>query len=369
MKLLVIVHQYYPNIGGVESVVKSIVDRLPRYKKLINGVIVLTGEKNIQEMIIEDVNDFVRIYRWPVLAWNNAYFIPKDLYKLYDIVHQIVMTNDIKVVHVHCAHAIFPVVLGLYIKRKFRDKVKLIVSMHYHASGHSFVRVFLWKFWRFYVNMLVNLADVLHSVSIYESELIKRDYPISNNKLVIIPNGVDEKVFNYRWRGQESNYILYAGRIEKYKNIEKAFIILKALNKYVKDFKLKIIGNGPYLVKLKKIASDMGLFNHVIFGNYTSKERYYETIANAYSVVNLSEHEAFSIFVAEALAIGTPAIVSHNIAKIYLEPFSFEGVCIYSVLHKVLDILNLKLLVPSRNIHIFTWNDVVDMLVSKIYRS
>jgi len=45
------------------------------------------------------------------------------------------------------------------------------------------------------------------------------------------------------------------------------------------------------------------------------REKYLKLVSRARYAINSSKHEAFSMFTTEALAIGTPAIVSKEIAE------------------------------------------------------
>ena len=73
MKIVQICPTYYPHIGGVEYVVKSVAERLAKQG---HGVTVIAGEPSINTSCEENLNG-VFIIRWPSWAPNNAYHIPK----------------------------------------------------------------------------------------------------------------------------------------------------------------------------------------------------------------------------------------------------------------------------------------------------
>ncbi|AFL66419.1 glycosyltransferase [Desulfurococcus amylolyticus] len=73
MKLLFITPSYYPHIGGVEYVVKSVAERFAR---LGHDVTVLAGEPNADKPREEEVNG-VHVIRWPVWSPYEAYHIPR----------------------------------------------------------------------------------------------------------------------------------------------------------------------------------------------------------------------------------------------------------------------------------------------------
>ena len=80
------------------------------------------------------------------------------------------------------------------------------------------------------------------------------------------------------------------------------------------NLKLTIVGQDPYKEKLRK-KTEKVYPNGVEFNDFLPRQKYLETLANARYAINLSSKEVYSIFVAEALAIGTPAIVSREIAE------------------------------------------------------
>jgi glycosyltransferase involved in cell wall biosynthesis len=55
--------------------------------------------------------------------------------------------------------------------------------------------------------------------------------------------------------------------------------------------------------------------NGIKFRKAATKRKYLKLVSRARYAVNPSKHEAYSIFTAEALAIGTPAIVSREVAE------------------------------------------------------
>ena len=73
MRILFIAPSYYPHIGGVEYVVKSVAERLA---KASHEVTVVAGEPNTDKPYEEVVNG-VRVARWSIWSPGNAYHIPR----------------------------------------------------------------------------------------------------------------------------------------------------------------------------------------------------------------------------------------------------------------------------------------------------
>jgi len=338
LKILYISPGYYPRIGGVEYVVKSIAERLVR---MGHEVTVLAGEPEISEPHDEDVNG-VKVIRWPTWSPGGAYCIPRGRSALKSFVRDQVV--DVDLIHIHSAHSVFTVCTGLTIAGTHKD-ARSVFTPHYHGGGHTVLRRLLWVPWRRWVLKLLKKVHVIHAVSEREKALLKLHYPEVGGKIVVIPNGVDEDVLSYRWQGQNSDYMVYAGRIEKYKRLELAIEVAKELN-----LKLLIIGKGLYREKLMRYANKV-YRDGVEFLEPQPREKYLELIARARYVINPSKQEAFSIFVAEALAMGTPAVTSREVAEnleAIAKPFNNE-------------------LVVLKKAPVKTWSEAVHQYLGKLY--
>lgn len=361
MKILFVTHRYYPHVGGVEYVVRSLAERLV---KVGHDITVLAGEPSIKFPVREEIND-VRVIRWPAWGPGDAYYIPKMRNRLEILLKGLV--KDADVVHVHNAHAVLPVYAGIKIK-KLRPSTKLVFTLHYHGHGHTLLRKLAWLIlWRKYVAKLVNYADKIHSVSTVEAERVVKYYPEAMKKLVIIPNGVEEDVFHHEWRGQSGDSIVYAGRIEKYKRLEVAVDLIAELSRHGHDLRLLVIGKGPHLPKLMRYAQTKA-HRRVEFIPPVPREVYLRFIADALAVINPSQHEAFSIFIAESLAIGTPAIVSHPIARIY-HKYTSNGKHLLHSLSNILNKLGLTLLINTTNRELIkSWDKIINDIIMKLYK-
>ncbi len=340
MKILFVSPRYYPHVGGVEYTVKSVAERLAR---MGHEVTVLTGEPNIDKPREKQVNG-VRVVRWPTWSPEEAYHVPRQRTELERRLKELAREADI--IHVHSVHSVFSVSSSMKISNYLRS-AKFVITPHYHGSGHTLVRKFLWVYWRRKIARLLSLVDNVHAVSKREASLIARHYPHVGEKIVVIPNGIEEDVLNYKWQGQDSDYIFYAGRIEKYKRLELAIDVAKKLG-----LRLLIVGQGSYKDRLEKYA-EKSYRRIVEFLEPQPRDKYLELLSKARYAINPSKHEAYSIFIAEALAIGVPAITSKEIAEnleAKTKPFNNEE------------------LVLIEKAPIRTWNEIVHTLLNNLYR-
>jgi glycosyltransferase involved in cell wall biosynthesis len=140
---------------------------------------------------------------------------------------------------------------------------------------------------------------------------------------------------------------MYAGRVERYKRLDLAIEIARELG-----LRLMIIGKGSYRDKLMKYAERV-YKGSVVFIDPQPRETYLKMLSEARYAINLSRHEAYSIFIAEALAIGTPSIITREIAEnIEAETKSFD-----------------KELVITEKALIRTWSEILLTYIKELYKA
>jgi glycosyltransferase involved in cell wall biosynthesis len=301
MRILLATPSYYPNIGGVEYVVKSIAERLAA---LGHETTVVTGDPKADKPREEEING-VQVIRWPAWAPSGAYHIPRKRDQLRNLLRKLL--NDADAVHIHSAHAVLTV-WAAAAARRINPSMRIVFTPHYHGTGHSALRRLLWIPWRRYVARAVEAADAIHAVSPREAQLFKGHYPQAGGKITVIPNGVEEDVFSHRWRGAHSDYMIYAGRVEKYKRLEVAVELARKLG-----LRLLVVGRGAHRERLRRYARRRGVSLELL--DPQPRPDYLRLLAGARYAVNPSRHEAYSIFAAEALAMGVPAVVTPEVAE------------------------------------------------------
>ncbi|MEM3885434.1 MAG: glycosyltransferase family 4 protein [Nitrososphaerota archaeon] len=293
MKLLFVSPRYYPYTGGVEYVVKSIAERLVKRGHEVN---VLCGKSCINKPEENVINE-VSVIRWPVYAPGDAYHIPRMRNSLKRLLLESVKNYD--TVHLHSVHS----VLTIYSLGTLKDQsIHKVLTPHYHGTGHTFFRRIFWRIWKKYVRNVLTNVNVIHSVSEYEAQLLAMDFGINP---VVIEHGVDDWILEVAWN--PSDYVMYSGRIEKYKNIHRLANIVKHLNNMGIYLELKVFGEGCFKRKLKRRLDKIGI-KYELKPPQTYKE-YINYLSRANLFGLLSEKEAFGQTVNEANAIGVPVIV------------------------------------------------------------
>jgi len=130
-----------------------------------------------------------------------------------------------------------------------------------------------------------------------------------SEKSIIIPNGIDFNHIKGIRPSNEGSTIIFAGRLIKEKNVDVLIQSLVTVKKKIPDSICLIIGNGPELSKLEKLASDLQLKENIIFKDFM--ENYDDLIGYMKSskvLVLPSTREGFGMVVIEANACGIPVV-------------------------------------------------------------
>lgn len=303
MKIAQVCPRYPPYIGGVETHVSEISGRLARAGHEVTVVSTDPSGKLPRESVVEGV----RVLRFPALAPGDAYYFSPALYKYMR------RATGFDIVHAHGYHA-FPALLSTGSNAK-----KFIFTPHYHGKGHTPIRNFLLKPYRLAGRRAFEKADTVVCVSEFEKGLVCRDFGCED-QVKVVPNGIVRSEFSGLERVESGKQILYVGRLEEYKGVQYAIKALQLLPEY----RLKIVGKGPYREALVGEAADAGIADRVDFSSDLSRKELLQSYAAADVTIMLSKFEAYGITVAEALAAGVPTIVANGSA---LSEFVDNGLC------------------------------------------
>jgi glycosyltransferase involved in cell wall biosynthesis len=292
-RILQVCPRYFPSVGGLEEHVRNISERLA----LHYGITVATTDPTSTLPREERING-VRILRFHSWAPNEAYYFSGKLKKYLSE-----NSHKYTILHAHSYHA-FP---ALYTAQTKKDN-KMIFTPHYHGSGHTWFRRLLLKPYKLLGKKIYDKADEIITVSKFEKTLILKDFDVSEEKIVTIPNGIDPEEFKDVIKTHKDHWtILSVGRLEEYKGMQHLIRVLPALDN---DVTLEIVGKGPYKTQLVNLAKKQGMTARVRFYQDLSRKELLQKYADADVFVLLSNHEAFSIVIAEALASKTPCIVA-----------------------------------------------------------
>ncbi len=308
-KILAITPSYDPCIGGLEVVVKVVTERLARQGHLCSLLTLNTcGAEEEEEL------NHVYIKRFSARISKRLFdFSPEML--MYTLRNRRAFST-FDVVHIHGYWSLLTLQMVVLIKKVVNPSQKIVCSPYYHGSGRTNIANILHKMLLPFGKWMLRQVDAVICVSDYESTLLQRHLSVPREKIWTIPIGV-EKIERKRKEREKGDRIslLYVGRVVEYKGIQ---FILSAMAKlkdeHQVDSSLTIIGEGEYANELKNRIKRLRLEREVTWLARLPPEALDTEYAKADILILLSRMESYGLVVAEALAHGTPCIVSKTSA-------------------------------------------------------
>jgi len=234
-------------------------------------------------------------------AWSNQKFgkyaiFPFILSQLFAVFRH---TKDCDIIHANWTIAGFNAWIN-----NLLFHIPYIITLQgsdiYKAANLSFAR-------KITSNTLKRAKKIITLSNSLKNEVMK--FEILENKIEVIPNGVNTRLFNSDSEDRE-NLIIYTGSLIKRKGVE---FLIKAIPDVIDsypDFRLMIIGEGNEENNLKDLVKSLSLSNHVIFLGQIDQNSVKEWLQKSKLFILPSIEEGQGVVLVEALACGTPCIGS-----------------------------------------------------------
>ncbi|PJE73092.1 MAG: hypothetical protein COV00_02000 [Candidatus Tagabacteria bacterium CG10_big_fil_rev_8_21_14_0_10_40_13] len=318
-KVLIFSTAYHPFIGGAEVAVKEITDRLSR--KASDGEAefqfdMITARMNRGLSKFEKVGN-VNVFR---VGWGLGfldkfslpflgYFKAKKLHgrNNYDLTWSIMASQAS--------------IAASFFKKKF-PAVKLVLTLqegdeeeHFkrYVFGNDILYKILIRPWHL---LIFKNADRTTAISEYlKKRAVKNGV---KDAVEIVPNGADIGLFSREYpedeltelkkelgKGPDDKFIITTSRLVKKNAVDDLIKSLIVLGGY---FKILVVGDGPDMKKLRKLAKEIGAEKRVFFlgrVNYEDVPKYLK-ISDIFVRPSLSEGMGNSFI--EAMAAGIPVI-------------------------------------------------------------
>lgn len=294
-RVLIFSTAYLPFIGGAELAVKEITNRLPDYDfDLITARIKSSLPKN-------EVIGRVNVYRlgWGVpildklyLAFRGGAFGQKlGRQKKYDLVWGIMAS------------------FGGLAAAKFKQQTgaPFILTLQ-EGDNLAEVESKMAPLWWQFKNIFTS-ADQVQVISTYLSNWAVK-MGTDENKIVVIPNGVDLKTFycdQEKLSDKEEKIIFTSSRLVKKNAVE---VIIKALTHLSSNFILRIAGTGEEENNLKKLVKNLALDSKVEFLGNLSHPEIVQELKQADVFTRPSRSEGLGNSFLEAMAAGVPVVAT-----------------------------------------------------------
>ena len=204
--------------------------------------------------------------------------------------------------------------------------IKTVVTIHdlaYFYYPQEFKKNDLWQL-KSWTKYSVKKASKIIAVSKNTKEDLAKFYKINPSKITVIYNGYDTGRFhNQLGTGRinkikkkykiSGDYIIYLGTLQPRKNIEALIRAFSQVAKHFNRLKLVIAGKRGWLYKsIFSQTKELALEKKIIFTDFVPDEEVPFLLAGAQLFVLPSLYEGFGITALEAMACGTPVLVSRT---------------------------------------------------------
>lgn len=294
MKILHVVRQFFPSIGGLEDYVLNLASE---QTSLGHEVAVYTLNTNFQtdeRLFSESTVKGLSVKRF---NWFGSKRYPIALFPLKDL-------NQFDIVHVHAVD-FFVDYLSL-LKRFGLLKSKLVLTTHggfFHTPQQQSLKKL---FFKTVTRFSLNAVDVVFTISNNDKALFEQ----VRQDCRLIENGVAYQKFGQSQTTGSQNDLVYLGRLSSNKRLDwliKAFCRLDH-----SGGKLKIIGNRATgdAELLEKLVKDNAAEDRVELLLNISDEEILSHLESSRFVVSASEYEGFGLSVIELMSYGLVPLLS-----------------------------------------------------------
>lgn len=158
----------------------------------------------------------------------------------------------------------------------------------------------------------IEKADLIIVVSNFTKEKIIKYYGADSNKIVVVHNAVEEfseRKYDFPLK-EKDKIVLFLGRITLQKGPDYFVYMSKIVSDYIKNVRFVVAGDGDMKNIMIEKAGERNLLNKYLFTGFLRGE----DIEKAYKIADVyvmpSVSEPFGITPLEAIANGTPCLIS-----------------------------------------------------------
>ena len=313
MKILITSDTYSPMVNGVVTSTMNLYNEL---RKQGHDVRILTLSSNGKSYVNDNVyflkSIAIKVYPGARIGATIKDSLIKDIIQWKpDIVHSQTefttliyaryIVKKLSIPHVHTYHTMYEDYLKYLFKGKLITKENL----------------------RKIVKRILNKVDLVITPTIKVKETLI-SYGVYTH-ISVVPTGIDlsrfmvdlldaekEKLKEKLHIHKEDKVIVYVGRIGEEKNIEEVINNFDEIVKVDQKVKLVIVGGGPYLEVLRKVALENKVDDKIIFTGMIGPTEIYKYYKVGDVFVTASTSETQGLTYIEALSCGVPVLCKYD---------------------------------------------------------
>lgn len=295
MKVVHVVRQYAPAIGGIESFVRQLCQAVAAHG-VCSEVVTLNRlfTDPSTSLPSQEVIDGIRVQRIPYVGGRRFFVAPGVLRAL----------GDADVIHVHAIDFF----LDFLAATRVLHRKPIVVSTHGGFFHTSFLKRVKQAVFHTVTKASLSKASRIVAVSRSDHEIFGR----ITKRVELIENGADVSRFLRLAKEPIPGRWLYVGRISPSKRLDRVLETMGYLVRVWPHLHLDVVGPDEHGLTdvLKSMADRLGLARHVCFHGRVSEADLDRLQSTAECLVMASEYEGFGIAAIEGMAAGTVPILS-----------------------------------------------------------
>ena len=293
MKILQVIRQYRPAIGGAERFVADLSTRLAARGHQVEVVTLNKRWRDGLRLPDHEIISGITVHRIPYIGTRLFFFAPKVLS----------FVDQFDLIHVH--HTDF--FLDFLAATRFIHRRLLVVSTHggfFHTDDHAALKQL---YFAFVTQRSLHTADVVVPNSLSDEKKFGR----YGRQVIRIDNAIHSNFFS-RGRGQRlRGRMITVGRLVANKNM-KALLEVFALERVQRnDLSLTVIGDGEMRGELESYSARLKINDSVRWLGEVSDEQLRDELCVAEIFLSAATHEAFGLALLEAMAAGCVPVVNN----------------------------------------------------------
>lgn len=307
MKVMLVIHSYYPYVGGAEVFTRQVAENLARRGDHVD-LVTLKTEAGLSRL---ETDNGVTIHRIGIRKICYLSFL-LNLFRLVRYILRLNKARDYDLLH--SVGDGLPTYACTLIK-KLKGKPHLITIQGGRVSA-GFQSDFAEKISRQLTLWSFKNADSVHVIS---QSLGQAARALGAKNPVVIPNGFDDKFFRpgnkKELRGKysfplEERIIVSVARLVPAKGIDCLIRAIGLVAPKFSNLRLLVIGEGEQRRELETLIEQLNLNHQVQLLGFRQPQQISDYLGLADMMVLSSRHEGLGIALIEAMASGVPVIGS-----------------------------------------------------------
>ena len=308
MRILLLAKDYPPTIGGVENYSKNLAEGLSAK----NNVTVVSFAPKNGGNVYPDQLEVIRLNPISSLEFFKAF-------QLFFFLINYLWSREFDIVIGTTWKVSLPITILKVVK-----KLNLLVITH----GAEITRHKRSEFTMFLMNLVLRSAQKIISVSKFtRSKVLEYNSGLDESNVIVVPNGinferlepVELKIAREKLDIDKDDFIiLTVSRVDNRKGHDVVIKSLPTLIKFIPNLKYIVVGDGPSLIEIKKLATSLELQNFVKFTGFIDSADldFYYSLCDLFVLLNKMEDdkdfEGFGLVFAEAGYYSKTVIAGSN---------------------------------------------------------